>query len=327
LADNMSDQTPSLSNLGSVDGRNLINVSGGGGGVTSINGDATPAQTLAAGTGISVVDGGGGTHTISTNAIQVITTDDVAPNFGTSVFFHALVEGAVSPAITTRQTVPDAEFAVDVRNFLSGHGGLVTDPGGAAATDYLGADNTFRPIPAGGGITSINGDATAAQTLASTGLTVTDAGGGAHTVEPIGPNGAFNVPLAPASGRGFIVLLGMGAVGLGTNGITNLFLTPAAGFTRMVIVKMILVDFSGAVVFDTNTISMGTNAGAQVDWLPVTILNGASVDSNSSICFQPDFTSTQQVTASWTPNEQVQFTVAGGGIAVNAVAQCWGYYE
>jgi hypothetical protein len=62
----MSDQTPSLSSLGSVDGKNLINVpGGGGGGVTSINGDATAAQTLVSGGGITIVDSGGGVHTFS----------------------------------------------------------------------------------------------------------------------------------------------------------------------------------------------------------------------------------------------------------------------
>lgn len=140
----MSDQTPDLENVPRIDGKNLINITGAG--ITSINGDGTPAQIIAAGSGITVTDVGN-THTIATTAVQAITTDDVVPNNGTILFFHALVEGAVSNAITTRQTLAPNEYAVDVRNFLSGHGGLVTDPGAAAVTDYLGADNTFRPLP------------------------------------------------------------------------------------------------------------------------------------------------------------------------------------
>lgn len=38
---------------------------GGGGGITSINGDTTAAQLFVAGTNISIVDNGSGSHTIS----------------------------------------------------------------------------------------------------------------------------------------------------------------------------------------------------------------------------------------------------------------------
>ncbi len=52
---------------------------GGGGGITSINSDNTAAQVIAAGTGITIVDNGGGIHTISVtgggsqNLTQVLT--------------------------------------------------------------------------------------------------------------------------------------------------------------------------------------------------------------------------------------------------------------
>lgn len=48
--------------------------SSGGGGVGSINGDSTNAQTIAAGTGILVADNGTGTHTVKAiNTIQTYT--------------------------------------------------------------------------------------------------------------------------------------------------------------------------------------------------------------------------------------------------------------
>ena len=71
----MSDQTPSLTNLGPVDGKNLINV-GGGTGITSINGDATAAQILSAGTGVTIIDAGGGAHVISVTGAGVLTINE-----------------------------------------------------------------------------------------------------------------------------------------------------------------------------------------------------------------------------------------------------------
>jgi hypothetical protein len=70
----MSDQTPSLNNVARVDGSNVFGTPGGSGTLTSINGDGTPAQLLLAGTGITIVDGGGGAHTISLSAVTAITS-------------------------------------------------------------------------------------------------------------------------------------------------------------------------------------------------------------------------------------------------------------
>jgi hypothetical protein len=110
----MSDQVPSQGiSRPVVDGSNLINTGGGGGGVASLNGDTTAAQILnpAAGSPIRVNNMGGGNHTL----------------------------GALP--------------------FSPGQAGIVSDPGAHAATDYLGADNTFRAIPGGGGgLTSVTGD-------------------------------------------------------------------------------------------------------------------------------------------------------------------------
>ena len=70
----MSDQTPSLNNVARIDGSNVFGTPGGSGTLTSINGDGTPAQLLLAGIGITIVDGGGGAHTISLSAVTAITS-------------------------------------------------------------------------------------------------------------------------------------------------------------------------------------------------------------------------------------------------------------
>lgn len=63
----MSDQVPNEGNprTPTVDGSNLINTGGGGSGLTSINGDTTPAQVISLTTpssGLHLTDVGGGGH-------------------------------------------------------------------------------------------------------------------------------------------------------------------------------------------------------------------------------------------------------------------------
>jgi hypothetical protein len=166
-----------------VDGKNLINVSGGGG-LSSINGDATPAQTFN-GVGCVVSDGGGGAHTINV------------------------------PSPT-----PPPPFAPGVS-------GLVTDPGAAPAADYLRADNTFASLPAA--LTSINGDATPAQTFVGSGCSIIDTGGGGHTISIDFPD--------------FVLGVGIN-LDLQAAATYNLFNVPG-GFSGAVISKVLMVLVSG----------------------------------------------------------------------------------
>lgn len=64
---------------------------GGGGGISSINGDTTPAQILAAGPGIQIVPGPAGTETISSLGAAAI--HDTWANINTAKQASALVEG------------------------------------------------------------------------------------------------------------------------------------------------------------------------------------------------------------------------------------------
>ena len=67
----MTQRADRIATVGKYDGSNILGV---GSGIISINGDVTPAQILAAGTGISVVAGPLGTHTINNTAPNVPIT-------------------------------------------------------------------------------------------------------------------------------------------------------------------------------------------------------------------------------------------------------------
>jgi hypothetical protein len=71
----------------------------GGGGIKSINSDTTSAQTLAAGSGITIVDGGSGLHTISATG--------VASDFTYDATITGIIDGT-NPTFTlpTAPTIP-----------------------------------------------------------------------------------------------------------------------------------------------------------------------------------------------------------------------------
>lgn len=147
--------------------------------------DQVPSQrnTNFAGVGGAVVSivAGTGLHSLATPGHLAISLDQFSGGA-----FPGVVPGA--PPLT-----PIADYlAADGTwqpipagsvPFAAGQVGIVSDPGAAPATDYLGADNTFRPIPASGVIASINGDATPAQTIVNnTGepFFIGNPGGGVH---------------------------------------------------------------------------------------------------------------------------------------------------
>lgn len=193
----MSDQTPGLEPVAVIDGSRIINVAGATG-LTSINGDATPAQTLAAGAGISVTDVGGGSH--------VIAVIPGPPPVAGLQSINADVTAAQTLAGTAPIHVADGgggAHTISADDFAGpGTPGVVNAPAGVA-TDYLARDGTFKTIPAGGaGITSINADVTAAQLVtASLPLHVVDGGGGAHnlTVDSFAGAGTRGVVADPVT--------------------------------------------------------------------------------------------------------------------------------
>jgi hypothetical protein len=189
----MSDQTPSLTNLGPVDGKNLINV-GGGLGVTSINGDATAAQVLSAGAGIVIVDAGGGAHVISVAGgagLVSINGDATAAQTllaGSNITITDLGGGAhrISTSGGAGVTSINGDGAA-AQTIVAGANVTVTDLGGGA----------HRIAAAGGGlgnVVSINADVTAAQTLAAgPGISIVDGGGGLHTISVTGAAGLLSI--------------------------------------------------------------------------------------------------------------------------------------
>jgi hypothetical protein len=189
----MSDQVPNQTSLGPVDGRNLINV-GGGLGVTSINGDPAAAQILSAGAGITIIDGGGGTHVISVaggGGVVSINGDAAAAQTlvaGTNITITDLGGGAhrIAAAAGTGIVSINADGNA-TQTIVAGANITVTDLGGGA----------HRIAAAGGGlgnVVSINGDASAAQTIAvGPGLTIVDGGGGLHTISLTAGSGVTSI--------------------------------------------------------------------------------------------------------------------------------------
>lgn len=113
----------------------MFNVPGGSGTVTSINGDGTPAQLLLPGAGIVIVDGGGGTHTISATAgaaIVSINADTTAAQTLVAGFGISVVNGgggahtiAVVPPVVAQtddpgSVIPDHVFTPICSNVLAG---------------------------------------------------------------------------------------------------------------------------------------------------------------------------------------------------------------
>jgi hypothetical protein len=214
---------------------------GGGAGITTINGDATPAQNIIASTGI-VVGNAGANHSIGNTGVLSVAKQGSPPRTGNIV---------LKPSATVTITeAPNGTYEFDA----VGAAGIVSINGDLTAAQILaaGAGISIVAGPAGthtiavtggAGIVSINGDVTAAQTLAGAlGIDVVDLGGGGHNILPPGRRNFFASAgggIAVPNGGGLHVLatstIGAGAGGqyyiswgAGVNGIAAQLLD--AGF-------------------------------------------------------------------------------------------------
>lgn len=174
----MSDQVPSQGRPNEqFDGSNLIGI--GGGGVTRINGDPTPHQILAAGPGITIIDGGGGVHTFSTagSGITSINGDVTAAQ-------HLLAGAGINILNAGANHTFSVTFPASLKSINGDTTAAQTLAAGAGVTivDGGGGLHTISVTP-GAGIISINADNTVTQHLltGTTALTIVDGGGGNHT--------------------------------------------------------------------------------------------------------------------------------------------------
>jgi hypothetical protein len=199
----MSDQSYEATPALVVDGSTLINVAGGSG-ITQINGDATPHQFIAAVSPLAVVDAAN-IHTLSVSTFTPVARGVVPASGGGGVNFLRAdgswvppagagvtsINGDGTPAQIIAGTLPisivDAPgntHTVNVATFGAAARGVVPASGGGTV-NFLRADGSWTP-PSGAGITAINGDNTALQTLspaANSGMVITNPGAGAHTIK------------------------------------------------------------------------------------------------------------------------------------------------
>lgn len=139
--------------------------------------------------------------------------------------------------------------------------------------------------------------------------------GGSAVTSVIGP------AAAPASGRGVIVQLGK-LTGFNLNNIaaTTLFTTPASGFTRCVVIEIVLDNFSAAAAL--TQVSFGASA-TPTDYLAAqTLTNSATGKELSYYPAAGAAASTYGTSIAFVANE----TVAAGSAATCDVT-VWGYYE
>lgn len=147
-------------------------------------------------------------------------------------------------------------------------------------------------------------------------ISPTSVGGGAVT-SIVGPS------VAPASGRGVIVLLGS-HTGVNYNAVaaTQIFQTPASGFARCVITDIYIVNASS---------SMGAAAASYgASGTPTDLFPAAGFDASMNVGKQWHLSTALPTTAPATYGTAVSIvanvTVAKG-TAVTADVECWGYYE
>jgi len=137
---------------------------GGGSGITSINGDTTPAQIIAVGTGLGLVDAGA-THTISIDSSVVQSTTVTAYTAGATQTFLGIVGGTSGLNVGSIAGDPTSKLNGDI--WYNSTSNILFA--------FIGGADTNIGIGGGSGITTLNLDTAATQTLTGgTGITITD---------------------------------------------------------------------------------------------------------------------------------------------------------
>lgn len=139
---------------------------GGGGNISSINGDTSAAQVFLAGTGLTIVNAGAN-HTYNIDS-SVVTLSGVQTLLNKTL--TAPIIGDFNNASHDHQAALGGSQLVATL--------ALTATGVKDSTTFLRGDDTWAIPPGGGaGITTINGDSTAAQIMAAgSGLSILDSG-------------------------------------------------------------------------------------------------------------------------------------------------------
>lgn len=143
--------------------RLLVDSTGGGSGITSINTDTTAAQIIAAGTGISVTDNGTGTHTIA-NLYPVLYASQQA---GADIGAQINAAYAALPSTGGAIVIPEGTSSYSTPIVLGTNGKFASLIGTSAASTFL----KYTPT-SGNGITINCGNPTGHLVYEVTGFTL-----------------------------------------------------------------------------------------------------------------------------------------------------------
>jgi hypothetical protein len=196
----MSDQSPNLSNSNFTGG--LL------GGVLTINGDNTPAQTFAATAPITLTNVAN-LHTFAITAFGVANKGYVPQTGAAGATDYLAANGTWIPFVGAGVTS------------LNTRAGAIVLAGSASVIVTEAPANTFTfTAPAAVGLLSLNADVTGAQTLDGLGgVVVTNGGAGAHTVEgPTSTGFAATMAAGTPIPNGVLTPLATHTMGAGTGG-------------------------------------------------------------------------------------------------------------
>lgn len=281
---NVDNKTIINSSFDPITRRLLTTGSGGGSGITSINGDATAAQILAAGSGITITDNGTGTHTItSTSSGGSVTTVSVVSANG--------LAGTVANATTT----PAITLSTTITGLLKGNGTAIS--AATAGTDFQ-APITLTTTGTSGAATFIS------NTLNIPQYTSGGTPGGLNAQIQYNNSGVFGgITGATTDGTAVSLtaahLLNPTINGAGTGLATLAYPNTSSSATiTFPTVTGTLATLAGTETFTNKDLTSGTNTfptfnqnttGSAAKWTTARLLAGNSVDGSANVAFANKF--------------------------------------